>query len=75
MFYASQGADILNANKISPLVFSGVANDCGYECLIIERATASTFLRFTPAAMDMIRVQGAIVGWTTQPAGFAAALA
>ena len=74
MFYALQVADILKANKISPLVFSGVANDRGYECLIIERATASTFPRFTPAAMDMIHAQGAIVSRTRPPATWAAPL-
>ena len=41
------------------------ANDRGYECLLIEDATASYFPRFKAAALDMIRAQGAIVGWTT----------
>ena len=40
------------------------ANDRGYECLLIEDATASYFPAFKAAALDMIRAQGAIVGWT-----------
>jgi nicotinamidase-related amidase len=41
------------------------ANDRGYECLLIEDATASYFPAFKVATLDMIRAQGAIVGWTT----------
>ena len=41
------------------------ANDRGYERLLIEDATASYFPRFKAATLDMIRAQGAIVGWTT----------
>jgi nicotinamidase-related amidase len=87
MFYATEVADILKERKISHLVFSGVttevcvqtsmreANDRGYECLLIEDATASYFPQFKAAAMEMIRAQGAIVGWTTPLATFAAAVA
>ena len=62
---------------ITQLVFAGVttevcvqtsmreANDRGYECLLIEDATASYFPAFKQAAIAMIRAQGAIVGWTT----------
>jgi biuret amidohydrolase len=87
MFYATEVADILKENKISHLVFSGVttevcvqtsmreANDRGYECLLIEDATASYFPAFKVAAIDMICAQGAIVGWTTPLATLAAALA
>jgi len=58
------------------LVFAGVttevcvqttmreANDRGYECLLIEDATESYFPHFKAAALEMIRAQGAIVGWT-----------
>jgi nicotinamidase-related amidase len=84
MFYATEVADILKENKITHLVFSGVttevcvqtsmreANDRGYECLLIEDATASYFPQFKAAAMEMIRAQGAIVGWTTPLSAFAA---
>ncbi len=50
------------------------ANDRGYECLLIEDATASYFPDFKAAAIAMIRAQGAIVGWTTPLAAFAGAL-
>jgi biuret amidohydrolase len=40
------------------------ANDRGYECLLVEEATASYFPQFKQAALDMIRAQGGIVGWT-----------
>jgi nicotinamidase-related amidase len=77
MFYATEVGDLLKARGIKQLVFSGVttevcvqtsmreANDRGYENLLIEDATASYFPSFKAAAMDMIRAQGAIVGWTT----------
>jgi biuret amidohydrolase len=77
MFYATEAGDILSARGVTHLVFAGVttevcvqtsmreANDRGYECLLIEDATASYFPRFKAAALDMIRAQGAIVGWTT----------
>jgi nicotinamidase-related amidase len=77
MFYATEASDILSARGVTHLVFAGVttevcvqtsmreANDRGYECLLIEDATASYFPRFKAAALDMIRAQGAIVGWTT----------
>jgi nicotinamidase-related amidase len=43
------------------------ANDRGYECLLVEDATESYFPEFKDAAtLDMIRAQGAIVGWTAR---------
>jgi biuret amidohydrolase len=77
MFYATDVAEILEARGIAHLVFAGVttevcvqtsmreANDRGYECLLIEDATASYFPAFKAATLDMICAQGAIVGWTT----------
>jgi biuret amidohydrolase len=77
MFYATEASDILSARGVTHLVFAGVttevcvqtsmreANDRGYECLLIEDATASYFPEFKAAALAMIRAQGAIVGWTT----------
>ena len=77
MFYATEADAILRSRGLSQLVFAGVttevcvqtsmreANDRGYECLLIEDATASYFPRFKAATLDMIRAQGAIVGWTT----------
>jgi len=86
MFYATEVAEILEAEGVTHLVFAGVttevcvqtsmreANDRGYECLLIEDATASYFPRFKDAALEMIRAQGAIVGWTTPFARLSAAL-
>ncbi len=51
------------------------ANDRGYECLLIEDATASYFPQFKAATLAMIRAQGAIVGWTTPLAELEKALA
>ena len=86
MFHATEVQELLSAKGITQLVFAGVttevcvqtsmreANDRGYECLLIEDATASYFPRFKAAAIEMIRAQGAIVGWTTPLAKFAGAL-
>jgi nicotinamidase-related amidase len=86
MFYATEVEDLLKARGIKQLLFAGVttevcvqtsmreANDRGYECLLIEDATASYFPEFKAAAIAMIRAQGAIVGWTTPLAAFAGAL-
>ena len=41
------------------------ANDRGYECLLVEDATASYFPKFKQSTLEMIRAQGGIVGWTT----------
>jgi len=77
MFYATDIGERLKALGVGQLVFAGVttevcvqtsmreANDRGYECLLIEDATASYFPRFKQAAIEMICAQGAIVGWTT----------
>ena len=75
-FYATPLADILAERGITHLVFAGVttevcvqttmreANDRGFECLLAVDATESYFPEFKKAALDMIRAQGAIVGWT-----------
>ncbi len=87
MFYATDIGERLKALGISQLVFAGVttevcvqtsmreANDRGYECLLVEDATASYFPAFKQAAIEMIRAQGAIVGWTTPFAKLKAAVA
>ena len=86
MFYATDMGEQLSAMGISQLVFAGVttevcvqtsmreANDRGYECLLIEDATASYFPAFKQATIEMIRAQGAIVGWTTPLASLRKAL-
>ena len=75
-FYATPLGDILAERGIEALVFAGVttevcvqttmreANDRGFLCLLAEDATESYFPAFKQAALDMIRAQGAIVGWT-----------
>ena len=85
-FYATPLGDILAERQISHLVFAGVttevcvqttmreANDRGFECLLAEDATESYFPEFKKAALDMIRAQGAIVGWTATVAQIEAAL-
>jgi len=75
-FYATPLSEALEARGITHLVITGVTtevcvqttmregNDRGYECLLIEDATDSYFPSFKQAALEMIRAQGGIVGWT-----------
>ena len=75
-FWATPLDEMLRWRGITHLILAGVttevcvqttmreANDRGYECLLIEDATESYFPEFKKAAIDMIRAQGAIVGWT-----------
>jgi nicotinamidase-related amidase len=76
-FYNTALHDILRDLGITTLLVAGVttevcvqttmreANDRGYNCLLIEDATASYFPEFKAATLAMIRAQGGIVGWTT----------
>lgn len=76
MFYATGLHETLQAQGITHLVFMGVttevcvqtsmreANDRGYDGLLVEDGTESYFPAFKAATLDMIRAQGAIVGWT-----------
>lgn len=85
-FYATGLGDWLAARGIGTLVFAGVttevcvqttmreANDRGYLCLLAEDATDSYFPAFKAAAIEMIRAQGAIVGWTATTADIVEAL-
>lgn len=75
-FYATRLGEELAMRGITHLVFAGVttevcvqtsmreANDRGYDCLLIEDATASYFPAFKQATLEMVRSQGGIVGWT-----------
>ncbi len=84
-FYATALGDILRLKGITHLLFAGVttevcvqttmreANDRGYECLLVEDATESYFPEFKRATIEMIRAQGAIVGWTAPFAALCAA--
>ena len=74
-FYATPLQGDLRRLGVTQLVFAGVttevcvqstmreANDRGYECLIVEEATASYFPHFKASAIEMIVAQGGIVGW------------
>lgn len=85
-FYATDLQQHLQRLGIGHLVFAGVttevcvqttmreANDRGYECLLAEDATESYFPEFKRATLDMIRAQGAIVGWTAPTDTIVAAL-
>ncbi|OOG46204.1 cysteine hydrolase family protein [Polaromonas sp. A23] len=75
-FYATPLHELLQQEGITHLVFMGVttevcvqtsmreANDRGYDCLLLEDCTESYFPAFKTAAVEMLRAQGAIVGWT-----------
>lgn len=75
-FYQTEFGEILRSHHITHLIVTGVttevcvqttlreANDRGYECLLVEDATASYFPEFKQATLEMVRAQGGIVGWT-----------
>ncbi|WP_374513482.1 cysteine hydrolase family protein [Niveibacterium sp.] len=77
-FYATDLDDWLQKRSITSLILAGVttevcvqttmreANDRGYNCLLIEEATASYFPHFKRATLEMVRAQGGIVGWTAR---------
>ncbi|WP_119418449.1 cysteine hydrolase family protein [Desertibaculum subflavum] len=77
-FYATEFGARLEQLGATHLVVTGVttevcvqttmreANDRGYECLLVEDCTESYFPAFKQAALEMIRAQGAIVGWTAR---------
>ena len=85
-FYATPLQAMLSANGITHLIVMGVttevcvqttlreANDRGYDCLLVEDGTESYFPQFKQAALEMIRAQGAIVGWTAPSSLLLAAL-
>ncbi|MDX2102931.1 MAG: cysteine hydrolase [Alphaproteobacteria bacterium] len=86
MFYATEVGTLLANHGITHLVFAGVttevcvqtsmreANDRGFDCLLIEDATASYFPEFKAAAIAMMTAQGAIVGWSTSLAALSEAV-
>lgn len=75
-FYGTDLHELLRQRGITHLIFAGVttevcvqtsmreANDRGYECLLVEDATASYFPEFKEATIAMLHAQGGIVGWT-----------
>ena len=86
MFHATGLHETLRARGITHLVFGGVttevcvqtsmreANDRGYEGLLLEDCTESYFPAFKAATLEMVRAQGAIVGWTATGAALMTAL-
>jgi nicotinamidase-related amidase len=86
-FYATPLQELLRERGITHLLFMGVttevcvqtsmreANDRGYECLLLEDCTESYFPAFKAAAVEMMRAQGAIVGWTAASDDLLAGLA
>jgi nicotinamidase-related amidase len=84
-FYATPLHGLLQEAGVTQLVFMGVttevcvqtsmreANDRGYDCLLLEDCTESYFPAFKQAAVEMVRAQGAIVGWTAPSAALLAA--
>jgi nicotinamidase-related amidase len=85
-FYATDLVLHLRRLQVDTLVFAGVttevcvqttmreANDRGYVCILAEDATESYFPAFKAATLEMIRAQGAIVGWTAPVDRIVAAL-
>ena len=85
-FYATPLQATLQRLGVTQLVVAGVttevcvqstlreANDRGYDCLLVEEATASYFPTFKAAAIEMIVAQGGIVGWAAALADLLAAL-
>jgi len=86
-FWSTPLQALLAAHGITHLLVAGVttevcvqttmreANDRGYECLLVEDATESYFPEFKQATLEMVRAQGAIVGWTAPFAALRRSLA
>jgi nicotinamidase-related amidase len=76
-FYQTELESLLIQNKIETLLLCGVtthvcvhttlreANDRGFECLVLEDATAAFDPVDQQAALHMVRQQGGIFGWTS----------
>jgi biuret amidohydrolase len=85
-FYNTPLQSILQERGITHLIITGVttevcvqttmreANDRGYECLLVEDCTESYFPEFKQATLEMVRAQGAIVGWTATAAAVLAGI-
>ena len=50
------------------------ANDRGFECLLVDDATAGYFPQFKAATLEMVVAQGGIVSWTAPSAAVVDAL-
>lgn len=75
-FYSTVLRDYLTVRNISHLVITGVttevcvqttmrvANDRGFDCILIEDGTDSYFPEFKAMTLKALTAQGGIVGWT-----------
>jgi nicotinamidase-related amidase len=85
-FFGTALQTTLQALGVTHLVVAGVttevcvqttlreANDRGYDCLLVEEATASYFPHFKAATIEMVVAQGGIVGWAARLQDVLAAL-
>jgi nicotinamidase-related amidase len=75
-FYSTELREYLTTRNISGLVITGVttevcvqttmrvANDRGYDCVLVEDGTDSYFPEFKDMTLQALTAQGGIVGWT-----------
>lgn len=85
-FYATDLEALLRHRGVRSLLVCGVttevcvhttvreANDRGYDCLVVEDAVGSYFPEFQRVALEMIRAQGGIFGWTARSDDVVAAM-
>ena len=85
-FFATDLEHVLRTRGVQRLVLGGIttdvcvhttmreANDRGFECLLVDDATASYFPQFKAATLEMVVAQGGIVGWTAPSAAVVDAL-
>jgi nicotinamidase-related amidase len=85
-FYATPLTALLQEGGITHLLFMGVttevcvqtsmreANDRGFDSLLLEDCTESYFPHFKASALEMLRAQGGIIGWTAPSATLLQAL-
>eukprot|EP00930_Biecheleria_cincta_P047860 TRINITY_DN33255_c0_g1_i1.p1 TRINITY_DN33255_c0_g1~~TRINITY_DN33255_c0_g1_i1.p1 ORF type:complete len:309 (-),score=60.60 TRINITY_DN33255_c0_g1_i1:80-952(-) len=79
-FFLTDLNKYLRSKGVSHLIVCGVttevcvqttmreANDRGYECVLVEDATASYIPKFKQAVIEMVSSQGGIVGYTVETA-------
>jgi biuret amidohydrolase len=77
-FYGTELREYLTTRNITNLVITGVttevcvqttmrvANDRGYDCLLVEDGTDSYFPEFKETTLKALTTQGGIVGWTAK---------
>jgi nicotinamidase-related amidase len=86
-FYSTEFRDYLVTRNISYLMITGVttevcvqttmrvANDRGYDCVLVEDGTDSYFPEFKDVTLRALTAQGGIVGWTCKSDAVLGALA